>query len=173
MLTIPVNQTDHILGPATAKVAVVEYGDFECPYCRQAYGAMKVVVNRYDGRIKFVFRHFPLTAWHPNAELAAEAAEAAGAQHKFWPMYDLLFEHQHNLKLDALRRYAAMLELDPARFDNDLNDHIYLQRVREHQDGGIKSQVRSMPAFFVNGELQDVTFGMEHLEAAIDRALRS
>jgi len=173
MLSMPIYPTDHVLGPASAKVTVIEYADFECPYCHQAYGATKIMLDTYKNRIRFVFRHFPLVALHPNAELAAEAAEAAGGQNKFWPMHNLLFEHQHKLKANALRQYAAMLELDLARFDNDISDHVYLQRVREHQNGALKSHIRSMPAFFVNGELQDVTFGMDRLMTAIDTRLRA
>src|SRR4029077_15479565 len=90
-LAVPVNRTDHILGPESAKVTVVEYGDFECPSCFQAYPAVEMMLKRFGDRMRFVFRHFPLREVHPNAELAAEAAEAAGAQHKFWPMYKLLF----------------------------------------------------------------------------------
>jgi protein-disulfide isomerase len=173
MLSMPVYPTDHVLGPASAKVTVIEYADFECPYCHLAQGAVKIMLNTYKNRIRFVFRHFPLVALHPNAELAAEAAEAAGAQNKFWLMHDLLFEHQHKLKINALRQYAAMLELDLARYDYDISDHVYLQRVREHRDGALKNHIRSMPAFFVNAELQDVTFGMDRLMAAIDAKLRA
>jgi len=173
MLAVPVNHTDHIIGRASARVTVVEYGDFECPYCRVAYHALKILLKRYDGEFAFVFRHFPLVAWHSNAELAAEASEAAGGQHKFWPMHDLLFESQEDLSAKLFRRYAAALELDLARYDFEMSDRVYLQRIREHQESGAKSHVRSTPSFFVNGEIQDVTFGMEHLEAAIDRKLHS
>jgi len=170
-LAVPVNHTDHILGPASAKVTVVEYGDFECPSCGQAYPAVKMLLKRFGERVRFVYRHFPLVEVHPHAELAAEAAEAAGAQHKFWPMHDLLFEHQLHLKAISLRQYALQAELDLDRYDYEMNEHVYLQRVHEHIDGGAKSGVRSTPGFFVNGAVQDVSFGFERLYAAVEAAL--
>jgi len=146
-LTVPFNHTDHFLGPAAAKVTVVEYGDFECPSCGQAYPAVKMLLKRFGGRMRFVFRHFPLVEVHPHAELAAEAAEAASAQHKFWQMHDLLFEHQQHLKANNLRQYALQAELDLDRYDYEMKEHLYLQRVHEHIDGGAKSGVRSTPGF--------------------------
>src|SRR5438552_18785946 len=105
-LAVPVIHTDHVLGTVSAKVTVVEYGDFECPSCGQAYPAVKMLLKRFGDRVRFVFRHFPLLEVHPHAELAAEAAEAAGAQHKFWEMHDLLFEHQQHLKANSLMQSA-------------------------------------------------------------------
>src|SRR5215471_16784128 len=117
MLAVPVTHLDHILGPETAKVTVVEYGDFECPNCGQAYPAVKILRKYFGERMRFVFRHFPLREIHPHAELAAEAAEAAGAQGKFWSMHDLLFENQSHLNVRSLRRYAEAAELDLERYD--------------------------------------------------------
>src|SRR5579872_3570795 len=111
-LAVPVNETDHMLGPDTARVVLLQYGDFECPTCGQAYPAVKLLLSIFGHRMRFVFRHFPLTEAHPNAQLAAEAAEAAGGQDKFWPMHDLLFQNQSHLKPKDLHRYAARLELD-------------------------------------------------------------
>jgi protein-disulfide isomerase len=170
-LAVPVNKTDHILGPETAKVVLVQYGDFECPTCGQAFPAVKMLLKKFEHRLRFVFRHFPLTA-HPNAEVAAEAAEAAGAQHKFWPMHDLLFQNQTHLKVKDLHRYAEKLELELVRFDFELSDQVYRQRVNEHVDSGKLSGVRSMPAFFVNGSLVDVSFGLDHLHDAIHAKLK-
>ena len=170
-LAVPVNHTDHVLGPAAAKVTVVEYGDFECPSCGQAYPAVKMLLKRFGDRMRFVFRQFPLVEVHPHAELAAEAAEAAGAQHKFWPMHDLLFEHQQHLKAASLRQYALQADLDLGRYDYEMKEHLYLQRVHEHIDGGAKSGVRSPPGFFVNGAVEDVSFGLERLEKAVEAAL--
>jgi protein-disulfide isomerase len=167
-LAVPPNHADHVLGPASAKVTVVEYGDFECPSCGQAYPAVKILLERFRDRVRFVFRHFPLVAVHPHAELAAEAAETAGAQHKFWEMHDLLFQHQMHLKAGSLRQYALQAELDLERYDYEMKDHVYLQRVHEHIDGGAKSGVRSTPGFFVNGAVQDVSFGLEHLYHAVE-----
>jgi protein-disulfide isomerase len=167
----PDDAIDHIHGPASAPVTVVEYGDFECPSCFQAYGALKVMLPHFGRQLRFVFRHFPLREVHPHAELAAEAAEAAGAQHKFWPMYELLFTNQHHLKDKHLLDYAAQVGLDMARYQNEMSDHVYLQRVQEHMQSGRHLGVRSTPAFYVNGVFCDVSFGLQHLHEAIDKAL--
>jgi protein-disulfide isomerase len=171
-LAVPVRPTDHILGPDTARVTLVEYGDFECPSCGQAYPAVKILRKHFGDRLRFVFRNFPLREIHPHAELAAEAAEAAGAQQKFWPMHDMLFEHQLHLKAASLRRYAEDVELDMERYDYEMGDHVYLQRVHEHIDSGTRSRVRSTPTFFVNGVIHDVSFGLERLQQAIEAELR-
>jgi protein-disulfide isomerase len=171
-LAIPVSQTDHIEGPANARVTLVEYGDFECPNCAQAYHAVNMLLKHFAGRLCFAYRHYPLREVHPHAELAAEAAEAAGAQGRFWQMHALLFDNRMHLKPNSLHQYAAKLELDLPRFDFELEQHVHLQRVQEHVAGGRQSGVRGTPGFFVNGELHDASFGFEHLEAAIDAALR-
>jgi protein-disulfide isomerase len=171
-LTVPVNQTDHVLGPAAARITLVEYGDFECPSCFQAYPAIGILLKHFEGRMRFVYRHFPLREVHPHAELAAEAAEAAGAQGKFWEMYALLFEHQSHLKAKSLREYAEKLELDMARYDFEMRDHVYLQRVQEHIAGGTNSGIRATPAFYVNGAMHDASFGVARLQEAIEEVLR-
>lgn len=170
-LTASVSPSDHIRGSASAKVTVIEYGDFQCPACGQAHHAIKILLKRFGDEVRFVFRHFPLREEHPHAELAAEAAEAAGAQHGFWPMHDLLFENQLHLKEKNLRQYAEKLELDLGRYDQEMRDHIYLQRVQESIESGTRSGISSSPAFFVNGVLTDVSFGLEHLEQAIEAEL--
>ncbi|HVY05537.1 MAG TPA: thioredoxin domain-containing protein [Burkholderiales bacterium] len=170
-LVVPVNKTDHILGPESAKAVLVQYGDFECPTCGQAYPAVKMLMKKFEHRLRFVFRHFPLTA-HQNAEPAAETAEAAGAQGKFWPMHDLLYENQFHLKPKDLRRYAEKLELDLERYDYEIGDQVYRQRVNEHVESGRQSGVRSMPAFFLNGVIVDVSFGLDRLHDAVHAALK-
>ena len=167
-LAMPVGSADHILGPAHAAVTVVEYGDFQCPNCKQAAPAVKLLLQRFHGRVRFVYRHFPLDEVHPHALHAALAAEAAAAQGKFWAMHDLLFENQAHLKLPALRRYAERLELDMARYDAEMADERYLQRVREHQESGARSGMRGTPGFFVNQRIEDVSFGMQRLFAAVE-----
>jgi protein-disulfide isomerase len=162
---------DHVLGAPDARVIVVEYGDFECPVCAQAYGGVKIMLKHFGRRIRFAFRHFPIVASHPHAEIAAEASEVAGAQGKFWQMHDRLFENQQHLKPNALRQYAQAIELDLQRFDSELGDHLYLQRVQEHLASGRACGVRSTPSFFVDGSLVDVSFGMERLSAAIETRL--
>jgi protein-disulfide isomerase len=169
-LAVPVDETDHILGPDSASIVLVEYGDFECPNCAQAYTAVKMLLQRFEHRMRFVFRHFPLLEVHPHAQLAAEAAEAAGAQHKFWPMYDLLSQHPSHLKPKDLRDYAGQIELDRERYDYEMGDQVYRQRVNEHVDGARRSGVRSTPTFFLNGAVVDVSFGLEHLAKAVAEA---
>jgi protein-disulfide isomerase len=171
-LAFPVDPTDHSIGPSHASVTVVEYGDFECPSCKQAAPAVKLLLAEFKDRIRFVYRHFPLEEVHPHARAAAEAAEGAGAQGKFWPMHDLLFDHQHALKSNHLQDYAQRLELDMARFTAEMTDTVYLQRVREHQQSGTASGVRATPTFFVNGTLHDVSFGIQSLFDEVAKALR-
>lgn len=172
-LSMPVTATDHTIGPRETRVTVVEYGDFECPNCKQAAPAVRLLLNRFKERIQFVYRHFPLEEIHPHALRAAEAAEAAGAQGKFWPMHDILFEQQPHLKPQQLHSYAERLQVDLVRYAADMDDHIYLQRIREQMTSGHESGVRSTPAFFVNGQIQDVSFGMEGLFAAVEEKLRT
>jgi protein-disulfide isomerase len=172
-LALPVSHSDHLLGPQTARVTLLEYGDFECPSCGHAYHAVKILLKHFGERVRFAFRHYPLREAHPHAELAAEAAEAAGAQDKFWPMHDLLFENQLHLKANNLRQHAEKAELELARYDFEMSDHVHLQRVQEHIESGTRSRVRSTPAFFVNGIVCDVSFGLENLQRAIETGLRA
>jgi len=170
-LSVPVAPADHAIGASNAAVTLVEYGDFECPNCKQAAPVVKHLLTRFAGRIRLVYRHFPLEEVHPHALHAALAAEAAGAQRKFWQMHDLLFENQSHLKEAQLRRYAQLLELDMARYDADMIDEIYLQRVREHIESGEQSGVRATPTFFINGVIHDVSFGLQSLADGIESAL--
>jgi protein-disulfide isomerase len=172
-LALPVTATDHAIGPAHARVTVVEYGDFECPNCKQAAPAVKLLVAEFGDRLRFVFRHFPLEEVHPHALNAAQAAESAAAQGRFWPMHDLLFENQHALRGHHLREYAQHLELDMARFTADMDDTVYLQRIREHEQSGVESGVRATPTFFLNARMVDVSFGINALFEAVERAARN
>jgi protein-disulfide isomerase len=171
-LAVPVSAVDHVLGPGHAPVTLVEYGDFECPNCRQAVPAVKLLVERFAGRIRFVFRHFPLEDVHPHALHAAQAAEIAGGQGRFWPMHDLLFDNQSHLKLPQLRSYAERLELDMARYTAEMDDEVYLQRIREHIAGGVQSGARGTPTFFINGMLHDASYGLHSLVEGVEAALR-
>jgi protein-disulfide isomerase len=170
-LAVPVDRTDHVLGPQGAPVTLVEYGDFECPNCRQASPTVQMLLERFDEQLRFAFRHFPLEETHPHALLAAEAAEAAGAQGKYWPMHKLLFESQAHLKQANLHSYAERLGLDMARYTAEMDDHVYLQRVREHIEGAHRCGVHSTPTFFVNGTVQDVSFGLRSLFDAVQKIL--
>lgn len=172
-LAVAVSAADHAIGSAHAPLTVVEYGDFECPNCKNAAPAVKMLLENFGDRLRFVYRHFPLEQPHPHALGAAEAAECAGAQGKFWEMHDLLFANQAHLKPDHLRGYAQTLGLDMARYTAEMNDHVYLQRIREDVAGGKRSHVRGTPGFFVNGVIQDVSFGLHALFDAAEAALHS
>jgi protein-disulfide isomerase len=150
-LTPPVSQRDHILGPSRAPLTLVEYGDFECPHCGAAYPVVKEIRDTLGDRLQFVYRHFPLTQVHPHAELAAEAAEAAGAQERFWEMHDLLFENQQSLDDRNLLLLAESLDLDMERFTSELLEHAHHARVREDFMSGVRSGVNGTPTFFING----------------------
>jgi protein-disulfide isomerase len=169
-LAVPPEPTDHVLGSEHARVTLVEYGDFECPNCKVAETTPKLLLERFPNKVRFIYRHFPLQEAHPHALLAAEASEAAAAQEKFWPMHDLLFENQAHLKDKDLHRYAVDLGLDIARYTAEMDDHIYLQKVREHIEGGRLSHIRATPTFFVDGVVQDISFGMKALHDAVASA---
>ncbi len=171
-LSVAVNPADHCLGPSHAPATLVEYGDFECPSCKQAAPAVKLLLGRYAGRVRLVWRNFPLEEVHPHALDAALAAEAAAGQGQFWQMHDLLFANQQHLKRPQLRRYAEQLELDLTRYDADMGDTVYLQRVREDIESGRMSGVRATPTFFLNGVIQDVSFGLEHFFDRVGAELR-
>jgi len=170
-LAVAVSAIDHVTGAPHAAVTVLEYGDFECPNCKQAQPAVKLLLERFSGRVRFVFRNFPLEDVHPHALGAAQAAECAGGQGRFWEMHDLLFANQTHLKPNDLHGYAERLGLDMARFTAEMDDQVYLQRVREQQQGGIESGVRATPTFFVNGRIEDVSFGLRALFEAVEARL--
>jgi Na+:H+ antiporter, NhaA family len=142
---------DHVRGPENARL-ILEYGDYECPYARRAYREIERVERRLDGRIRFAFRHFPLTGIHPHAAAAASAAEGAALQGHFWEMHELLFRNQSALTDEALHRYAQQLELDLARFDRDRTSAAVMRRVARDIDSGIASgEVRGTPTLFIDG----------------------
>jgi len=170
-LAVAPQPTDHAQGPEHSRVTVIEYGDFECPSCKVAAATPKLLLERFPNKIRFIFRHFPLQDAHPHALLAAEAAEAAAAQGKFWRMHDVLFENQAHLKDKDLYRYSAGLGLDLARYTAEMDDHIYLQKVREHIEGGRRSHIRATPTFFMDGVVQDISFGMKALHDAVANAV--
>lgn len=170
-LSPPVSPVDHALGAVHAPVTVVEYGDFECPICKQTAPGLRLLLERFPGQVRLVFRHFPLEEVHPHAMLAAEAAECAASQGKFWEMHDLLFANQGQLKANHLHGYAERLELDMVRYAAEMGEHVYLQRVREHLDSGRRSHVRSTPGLFLNGTIRDASFGLDALFRAVDALL--
>jgi len=167
-LALPVESRDHEQGPASAAVTLLEYGDFECPYCGAAYLIIKEIQEIMGDRLRFVFRHFPLTQIHPRAEPAAEASEAAGAQGQFWEMHDLLFENQQLLDAGHLAGFAEALGLDTERFVRELEQGRHQKRVREDFMSGVRSGVNGTPAFFINGLRYDGSWDIAPLVEALE-----
>ncbi|HEX3205788.1 MAG TPA: Na+/H+ antiporter NhaA, partial [Propionibacteriaceae bacterium] len=169
-LAAPVDEErDHIRGPADAKVTLVEYGDFECPYCGQAEPVVRTLLQNM-GDLRYVWRHLPLTDVHPNAATSAEAAEAADRQGAFWPMHDLLLEHQQELRPVDLVRYAAELGLDVDRFHEDLRRRAGAAQIAEDVDSAGSSGVAGTPTFFINGRRQYGAYDINTLTAAVKTA---
>jgi protein-disulfide isomerase len=165
-LTPPVDRArDHISGPDGA-VTLVEYGDFECGYCGDAYGSIKEVQRRLGDRLRFVFRELPLEK-HPHARTAALAAEAAGAQGRFWEMHDRLFESRGRLEPGDLSRYAQEIGLDLDRFVRDMGSPELAARVEEDVDSAIASGVTGTPALYIDGESYAGHYDADHLAEAI------
>ncbi len=154
-LSPPVSERDHSIGPATAPVTLVEYGDYECPHCGHAYPIVKALQRKLGKRLRFVFRNFPLAEAHPHARHAAEAAEAAADQGKFWEMHDALFENQLALEDHQLVATTRHLGLDAERVAAALEAGTYTQRVRDDFRSGVRSGVNGTPTFFVNGRRYD------------------
>jgi protein-disulfide isomerase len=171
LLTVPVSERDHVLGPATAPLTLLEYGDYECPFCGAAHVVLKQLLQIMGDEVRLAFRNFPLAQIHPHAQLAAEAAEAAGLQGRFWEMHDLLFEHQDRLQMRDVIGYAAALRLDLERFGIDLSQHTCAPRVREDFLSGIRSGVNGTPTFFINGVRHNGGYDLESLIAALRSAL--
>ncbi len=170
-LTMPVSaERDHIQGPEDAPATLVEYGDYECPYCGAAYPIIKEVQGRMGERLRFVFRNFPITTSHPHAEQAAEAAEAAASQARFWEMHDLLYENQQALLVEDLRAHASRLSLDVATFERELAEHVHAARVREDFMSGVRSGVNGTPTFYVNGVRHDGSYDLETLLGVLEEA---
>jgi Na+/H+ antiporter NhaA len=169
-LVVPVDPArDHVRGPAEAPVTLVEYGDFECPYCGQAEQAIRELLADF-GDLRYVWRHLPLTDVHPHAQLAAEATEAAAAQGKFWELHDLLLTHQGALEAKDLLRYAAEIGLDVERFKRDIIGHAGQARVAADQDSADLSEVSGTPTFFINGRRHHEAYDLDTLEAAVRTA---
>lgn len=166
-LRTPIGPEDHVTGPRDAAIQLVEYGDFECPSCGAAFPEVERVRRALEGRLSFAFRHFPLSQVHPQAALAAEAAEAAAAQGRFWEMHRLLFENQEALGPDELVSYAETLGLDVERFRTDLDERRHRQKVRRQFLDGARSGVNGTPTFFVGGNRHDGPFDADSLLEAL------
>lgn len=169
-LRAPLTPTDHRRGAVRPTITVVEYGDFQCSTCRAAEPAVKMLLASHPESVELVFRHFPMESAHPLALMAAEATEAAAAEGKFWEMHDALLQDGAALDRAALERAAEALGLDIALFRSSLDDEIYRQRIREHQQGGTRSHLRASPEFFVNGKVCDISGGMRELANSIAAA---
>ncbi len=169
-LTRPVAPEDHIRGPESAPVTLVEYGDFECPHCGRAFPMLQELIHNMDGALRFVFRNFPLSQSHPHAQAAAEAAEAAAAQGKFWQMHKMLFEHQDALTDQNLHDYAEEIGLDVPRFDREMSRRLYAGDVQQDFFSGVRSGVNGTPTFFINGLRYDGPLELESLQEAIERS---
>ena len=170
-LSTAVSANDHVQGPDDAPVTLVEYGDYQCPYCGAAHPIVKAVQKRLGDKLRFVFRNFPLNQAHPMAELAAESAEAAGAQGKFWEMHDALYENQDRLGQELIESLVEQLQLDAARFEADLEERKFQSRVKHDFMGGVRSGVNGTPGFFINGARYDGSWDEEPLTAALLAAL--
>jgi protein-disulfide isomerase len=169
---VPVDpDRDHWRGPEDAPVTLVEYGDFQCPYCGMAEPIVRELLADF-GDLRYVWRHLPLSDVHPNADMAAEASEAAAAQGKFWEMHDLLLDHQDELRFRELIAYAEELDLDLERFQGDLEDGTHAARIEEDVDSADLSGVSGTPTFFVNERRHDGAYDIETLSAAV-RAARA
>jgi Na+:H+ antiporter, NhaA family len=167
-LTPPVDiERDHVRGDPAAPVTLVEYGDFQCPDCGNAYPVVHELLARFGDRLRFVFRHMPLSDLHPRAEAAAEAAEAAGTQGRFWQMHDRLFTHQPQLSDEDLRSHAEAIGLDTERFDRELRERRHAGRVAEDYSSGERSGTPSTPRFFINGVIHLGSASRAELEEAI------
>ena len=167
--TVAVGPHDHVQGDEQAPLTLIEYGDYECPYCGAAYPIVKAVQKHFGKRLRFVFRNFPLSQLHPHAELAAEAAESAEAEGKFWLMHDYLFEHQRALQLDDLLTYATRLRLDARRVAVELENRLHFPRVRQDVMSGVRSGVNGTPTFFINGQRHDDAWDEAGLVTALNR----
>jgi protein-disulfide isomerase len=170
-LKAPVTPRDHILGPANALVTLVEYGDYECPNCGAAHPIVKLVLERFGDNIRFVFRHFPLSQIHPNAQATAESAEFAGAHGRFWEMHDGIYENQDQLGLPLLFALVSALGLSEAELREALVNGTYTDKVKSDFLGGVRSGVNGTPSFFINGRRHDGAYAFGDLVSAVDANL--
>jgi len=170
-LTVPVSAGDHVQGSNDAQVTLVEYGDYECPYCGEAHPIVKRLQRKMGGDLRFVFRNFPLTEIHPHALAAAQAAEAAAQQSRFWEMHDMVYANQDTLEDRDLIAFARKLKLDSERFRRDLSSNEVTTKLQEDFSSGIRSGVNGTPTFYINGIRHDGSYEYEDLLAALQEQL--
>jgi protein-disulfide isomerase len=169
-LAVPVSERDHIQGPDTATVTLVQYGDYECPYTRRSTWVVQAIQQQLGDQLRFVYRNFPLTEIHPHALHTAFAAEAADAQGKFWEMHNYIFHHQHTLEDADLEQFAGAVGLDMQRFAQDMAQRPFARRIEEDFQSGLRSGVRGTPTFFINGVLYPGSWEQDALLAALKEA---
>ena len=168
-LTPAVSERDHAQGPANAPITLVEYGDYQCPYCGEAHPVVKQLQDAFGKRLRFVFRNFPLTEAHPYALIAAEVAEAAALQGKFWEMHDFIYENQADLEPDVLPVWAEEVGLDLDKFRAALKQGAVKKRIKEDLASGIESGVNGTPSFFINGTAYEGESDYESLRAVLEQ----
>lgn len=170
MLKIPVSSKDHIQGLEQAPLTLVEYGDYECPYCGMAYPIVKRLQKHFGDRLRLVFRNFPLIDSHPHAGIAAMTAEFAASKGKFWEMHDLLYENQEHLDLADLVGYAESLNLSSTELKNAIQKEIFTEKIQNDFMGGVRSGVNGTPSFFINEIRFNGSFEYENLLQALNDA---
>jgi len=171
-LIIPVSSKDHIQGDKNALITLVEYGDYECPYCGAAYPIVKRIQEYFGERLQFVFRNFPLVESHPHAGMAAMTAEFAATHNKFWDMHDMLYENQENLEISDLLAYAKEFNLSDKDLKNAIENEIYNEKIQNDFMGGVRSGVNGTPTFFINEIRHNGSFEYENLLDAINKAVK-
>ena len=170
-LKVPVSADDHIHGNENAPITLVEYGDFECPYCGMAHPIIKRLQKHFDNQLRFVFRNFPLSEIHPYAEMAAEAVEYAGSHGRFWEMHDLLYENQDRLGMPLFLELADALNLPVDDLEDAITNKRFEPKIRKDFLGGVRSGVNGTPTFYINGQRYVGPFEFEELASAIDSVL--
>lgn len=170
-LKVPVSTDDHIHGNENAPITLVEYGDFECPYCGMAHPIIKRLQKHFGNQLSFVFRNFPLSEIHPHAEVAAETAEYAGSHRRFWEMHDLLYENQDRLGMPLFLELADALNLPADDLENAIMNKKFESKIRKDFLGGVRSGVNGTPTFYINGQRYNGPIEFEELVFAIDAIL--
>ena len=170
-LKIPVSNSDHRQGVHDSKLVLVEFGDYQCPYCGEAYWIIKELQNQFQDNLQFVFRNFPLTTVHPQALTAAVTAELAGSSGHFWKAHDALFENQHALGMDLYIRILSELDIDQSDLEQALEKNSYNGRISSDFNGGVRSGVNGTPSFYINGEFYDGLVDVESMTSALSKFL--
>jgi protein-disulfide isomerase len=168
MLKVPVSQDDHVQGDENALYTLVEYGDYECPFCGQAYPIVKRVQQHFGKQLRFVFRNFPLTEIHPEAAIAAEAAEFAATKGNFWKMHDLIYENQNHLSLETLLELGEELQLPRSKLEKAIKERAFETKIKKDFLSGVRSGVNGTPTFFINDYRYNGSFDYDDLVTAIE-----